>query len=470
VLPSRMENTRAADGRSGLTESLARLALERANSQQESVVLVWESEAPQIDPLVWLESELGCPSFYWKGRTGQIEYAGAGAALTLRGIGSSSLTDTCAQADHVHGQRIVCAPLAHDLEPRFFGGFAFDPGNSGGSLWSGFGDALLILPEALFVRSSGQNRLVLALAVSPGERVENVLAAGRKVDARYHAPVAGDLTSLGSVANLIESDVSLERWSDSVQSALARIQAGSLNKIVLSRRFWLRNTQLRTWPVMYRLRERVSSCFHFAFDLGGGRSFLGATPERLFHRRNNEVETECIAGTAVRGTDADSDGSLAEHLLSNPKERLEHYYVVEDMLRCLGDLCDRLDVSTSPHVLKLATLQHLIAKARGDLRPGTSTGDILSSLHPTPAVGGSPRDAALAAIRELEGASRGWYAGPVGWYARDEAEFAVAIRSALLADSHACIFAGSGIVRGSTPDEEWRETEDKALAFVDALR
>jgi isochorismate synthase EntC len=161
---------------------------------------------------------------------------------------------------------------------------------------------------------------------------------------------------------------------------------------------------------------------------------------------------------------------LAEHLLSSPKDRLEHYYVVEDMLRCLDRLCDRLDAGASPHVLELATLQHLMTRARGHLKSGTTTGDILATLHPSPAVGGSPRDAALAAIRELEPNSRGWYAGPVGWYARDQAEFAVAIRSALLTENEMCVFAGAGIVQGSTPDDEWQETENKALAFLNALQ
>jgi len=470
VLPTEIENA----GASGLGEyppsSLIREALERAKSLRENVILTWEGETPQSDPLEWLELESACPAFYWKGRQGQTEYAGARAALVLRGTGPGSLVNVCAQADRILDQRVICPPLPRDLQPRFFGGFAFDPSRSGGTLWSGFDDAALIFPEALLVRSFGQNRLMLALAVRPDENAEEVRLSVEKVSARYHSGAAADSVTLPSVAVSLEADMSRAAWSEMVLTALARIRSGSLDKVVLARQFWLRDARLGVWPVMQRLRDRVPSCFHFAFDLCGGRSFAGSTPECLFYRSGDEVETECIGGTTVRGPDRDSDQSLAERLLSSPKDRLEHYYVVEDMLRCLGRLCDRLDAGASPHVLELATLQHLMTRARGHLKSGTTTGDILATLHPSPAVGGSPRDAALAAIRELEPNSRGWYAGPVGWYARDQAEFAVAIRSALLTENEMCVFAGAGIVQGSTPDDEWQETQNKALAFLNALQ
>jgi menaquinone-specific isochorismate synthase len=458
------------NGAARLSDGLVNEALRRANSLQESVLLVWEDEAPQIDPLGWLESESTYPAFYWRGRQAQEEYAGAGAALLIAERGPGSMAVACTQTANILELRVVSPVLPPIYQPRFFGGFAFDPSLSSGPLWSGFDDATLIFPEALLVRSSGHNSLMLSLVVRPGESPANVLLAAEKLRARYRPTGVADFALFPSLEGSLEPDTTPVAWSTMVQAALHRIQSGLLNKIVLSRRLRLRNARLGAWSVMQRLRDRAPSCFHFAFDMRAGRSFVGSTPERLLYRNDDIVETECIAGTMVRGHDGDSDHSLAEHLLSNPKDRLEHYYVVEDTLRCLGDLCDRLDVGTDPHILKLATLQHLMTHARGHLKPGIATGDILTSLHPTPAVGGSPRDAALAAIRELEPCSRGWYGGPVGWLARDQAEFAVAIRSALLTGNEILVFAGAGIVKGSNAEEEWRETENKALAFLNALQ
>jgi menaquinone-specific isochorismate synthase len=464
-----MEKAGVRDGL-GLSHDSAVQALEQAKSLRENVILVWESEAPQIDPLEWLELESSCPAFYWKERRGQIEYAGARAALVLSGHGPGSLAETCAQAARILDQRISFPQLPHDCQPRFFGGFAFDPGRESGALWSGFDDATLIFPEALLVRASGQSRLLLSVVVHPGESVGDVLLSADNVSARHCPRGMRDFETLPSQSSPLEAGLSQTAWSEMVHAALARIKTGSLDKVVLSRQLWLRNTALSTWPVMRRLRDRMPSCFHFAFDLCEGRSFVGSTPESLFNRTNDDVETECIAGTIERGADRNSDQSLADCLLSSPKGRLEHYYVLEDTLQRLSGLCDRFDAAAIPSVLKLPTLQHLMTKARGHLKAGITTGDILASLHPTPAVGGSPRDAALSAIRELEPVSRGWYAGPVGWYARDRAEFAVAIRSALLTGNEMCVFAGAGIVQGSTPEDEWREAENKALAFLNALQ
>ena len=470
VLAPEAEKSNAAVEAPGLAPALIEKALGQAKALQDNVILLWEGHAPQCDPLLWLESESSPPSFYWKGRYQQTEFAGAQAALVLRGTGPGSLIETCSRADAIFERRIIHPSLPRELQPRFWGGFAFDPHYRSGDKWSGFDDAVLIFPEALLVRSGTKNRLLLAVTVHPDQTTDDVIHSTERLIARYQPSPSPVVTTIPAVQSSFAPDVSQETWTGMVRAALARIKDGSINKIVLSRQLWLRGIQLAAWPVMRRLRDRVPSCFHFAFNLGPDRSFVGATPECLFYRSDADVETECIAGTILRGDDPQSDQALAEHLLTSPKDRLEHYFVIDDALACLGHLCDRLDAGTSPQILKLATLQHLMTRARGHLKAGTSTGDILASLHPTPAVGGSPRDKALEAIRELEPESRGWYAGPVGWYAPDRAEFAVAIRSALLTESGMCIFAGAGIVQGSTPEEEWRETDAKALAFLNALQ
>jgi len=181
------------------------------------------------------------------------------------------------------------------------------------------------------------------------------------------------------------------------------------------------------------------------------------------------LRSDCMAGTTRRGENGRSDRTRADALLASAKDRLEHSYVVEAVLHDMVKLCGRLDTVPEPRIVQLATLQHLFCPITGRLRDGITVGDILHQLHPTPAVGGWPRADALALIRNLETCSRGWYAAPVGWVGTEDAEFAVAIRSALVSDTDVIVFAGAGIVAGSVPEHEWQETDDKLQAFVHAV-
>lgn len=451
---------------------LAQEAIARARELQATVYLVWTEPATAADPIAWLQHFATCPSVYWKGRYASSEYAAAGAVLQIHADGPDALTSACAQAEATLSRHVVSSVSSPVLQPRFFGGFAFDPARRRDALWTGYDDAHLILPEAVYIRDSGSAWLLLTIPVEPGDAPEGVVRSSLAIVRKY-MPVAtpAPLMPLPKIGDLEPLNPPAESgWTAMVQHALDRVSEGTLNKVVLARRLRLRSkANLPRWPVMARLRDMATGCFHFAFSLRHDRAFLGATPERLFYRDKANLETECIAGTIGRGNNSDADQSLAMLLLASEKDRREHDYVIEDMLHCLGDLCERLDASTAPRVVKLPTLQHLLTTAHGRLREAVTLGEILDGLHPTPAVGGFPRETALAAIRELEHDARGWYAGPVGWIARDQAEFAVAIRSAMLVEREAVLFAGAGIVAGSIPEREWRETEDKARAFLKAL-
>ena len=144
--------------------------------------------------------------------------------------------------------------------------------------------------------------------------------------------------------------------------------------------------------------------------------------------------------------------------------------MLDDIVARLAPLGVAPEFSTRPHVRRFANVQHLQTAVRATLPPGVRLLDVLGALHPTPAVGGSPRAAALSRIRELEGFPRGLYAGALGWMnARGGGEFFVGIRSALVAGATARIYAGAGIVAGSTPEKEFSETELKFKAMLEAL-
>jgi menaquinone-specific isochorismate synthase len=361
--------------------------------------------------------------------------------------------------------------MSHEVMPRLFGGFSFDPFASGDPLWPGFEDAVLILPEVMYVRDSDGSHLHVTLAVPPGLREDELLRRLEEKTARFGPPPGAPTEVILPEIQVIADNCDAAEWMDAVRTALGRIEEGVLEKVVLSRRIRVSaRARFPVWPVLHRLRQGSPDCYHFGFRLAHDRSFVGASPECLFRLKGREIETECIAGTVERGVDAATDRQLSDWLLASEKDRREHFYVVEDCLQCLGGICESMNADMTPRVLSLSTLQHLSTQVRGTLKAGVAVGDILRLLHPTPAVGGTPRDTALAAIRELEPNPRGWYAGPVGWWEPDRAEFAVGIRSAMIAGSEAHVFAGAGIVSGSTPEREWHETQSKAHAFLKALQ
>ncbi len=177
-----------------------------------------------------------------------------------------------------------------------------------------------------------------------------------------------------------------------------------------------------------------------------------------------------IAGSIARGTTPGADGALARALLASAKDRHEHELVVRAIRDSIAPLCDRLDVPEAPQVLALANVQHLLTPITAHLAARCRLLDLVDRLHPTPAVAGHPRAAALHELRERERIERGWYAGPVGWMNLDgDGELAVAIRSALLSGNQATLYAGAGIVAGSDPEAELAETRLKLQPLLSAL-
>jgi isochorismate synthase len=206
----------------------------------------------------------------------------------------------------------------------------------------------------------------------------------------------------------------------------------------------------------------------FLFEPEAGRALLGAAPETVATVRKGVFHATAVAGSTGMGTSEGERKRLAAALLASSKDREEQRIVVEDMLARLRPLADQVQVQDEPHVLTLAGIQHLETEIRARPGPGTHVLDLVAALHPTPAVCGVERDAALAFLRAEEPFERGWYAGPVGWFDnRGDGAFAPALRNAVSSGRSWRLFAGAGIVAGSVPAAEWEET---AIKFEDVLR
>jgi len=261
-------------------------------------------------------------------------------------------------------------------------------------------------------------------------------------------------------------------YTGAVQEAVRRIRAGELRKVVLARTIRVRaDRTLDARRLAHRLRAVDPHAFAFIAPADGG-VLVGASPELLISRQGSEVRANPLAGSAPRSGDKEQDRANADALAASAKDREEHSIVVETVAGVLGPLCDTLTWDPEPVLLETANVWHLSTRFRGRLaEPAPTALDLALSLHPTPAVGGEPTDAARAAIDQLEGFARGAYAGPVGWVdAGGNGVWAIALRCALLCGDHATLYAGAGIVAGSDPAEELDETDRKFRAFLDALR
>jgi isochorismate synthase len=333
--------------------------------------------------------------------------------------------------------------------PLLLGGFRFDPLRPATSLWRGFAADRLVLPEQLYVLHGGSAWLTTTRVAS---------ADGPSPVAAMDAPPARGLPPADwqSLVEAVAADIRHERTD--------------VGKVVLARTRTLRATgELDPAIVAGHLASAYPTCTVFAIGHGGA-TFVGATPERLVSVADGSATTMALAGSAARGDTDAEDRALGEALLGDAKERAEHEFVVQALRAGLAQVSSRVISDTEPRVRKLPNLQHLLTPVHATLRPGRTVLDVVQRLHPSPAVGGVPRDPALKLIREREALDRGWYGGPVGWLNRaGDGDFVVGIRSALLHGSEATLFAGCGIVADSVGSAELAESNWKLRPMLSAL-
>ncbi len=425
-----------------------------------------------LDPLAVLESifDPDQPHFYAERPVAESALAGAEVAVAHTAHGPDRFAAI---------QRFIDETLTHTIAvgdvnaafggPHFFTAFTFlDEVEDG----EPFPSAHVFVPRWQVSRAGATTTAVANLLVAPDAELdalaERVWRAHAKFNGfRYHDPA--------SASPVVEKSTLAQRevgdYRTVVAQAIGRIEAGEFQKIVLARAIDLTaSAPLHPLRVLNGLRERFPDCHAFSAANGRGHSFIGASPERLVRVSKGVLETEALAGSARRGLGASEDAALAAELLRNEKNLREQRHVLDSIVRRLSPLGLKLEYPETPALRRLANVQHLHTPVRAVLPDGVRLLDALARLHPTPAVGGTPRVAAVPAIRALEGFSRGLYAGALGWInARDGGEFFVGIRSALVEGAHARVYAGAGIVAGSEPEKEFAETELKFRAMQDAL-
>lgn len=262
-------------------------------------------------------------------------------------------------------------------------------------------------------------------------------------------------------------------YQEAVAEALRRIDANAVEKVVLARTLVVETDHvLEPSVIARRLHASDPDCHVFAVALpGAAHALVGASPEMLMRRRGRRVASDPLAGSAPRSADPVEDRERGERLLQTVKERREHRLVTEAVADTLASFCESLEVDAQPSLMNTETLWHLHTAVRGRLRPDPPDAlTLAAALHPTPAVCGTPPDSALSLIRELEPFDRRFYAGLAGWVdSHGDGDWVIALRCAELMGRTARLYAGAGIVAGSEPEAEDRETDLKFSAILHAL-
>jgi len=388
---------------------------------------------------------------------GAWTWAGTGIAAAIRAPGHVELLEAVA-----HSEVTVEGGDARPPAP-WFGGFAFDATAARDRWWEAFPPAWALLPR-LLLGSDGRTAELIAFA-----RIgEDGLAAARERAAATLAQARAQLEDGPSAGGRVAGRPPHLRpqdrtaWDALVSVALGAFESRHLRKVVLARALEVEADAPFALPaVRERMRSLAGPAVGYELRAEDGTTLLGASPERLFTLEAGRLETQALASSAAPGE--------LDRLTGGHKEAREHAAVVESIRAALLPLSSVVEIGATPEPLALGYVSHLRTPVRARLLPGVSPADVVRALHPTAAVGGTPRDAALAFLRTHERLARGWYAGAIGWLGPDRADLRVALRCALVRGNAARLFSGAGCVPGSTAEGEWTETAVKARFMLRAL-
>ena len=392
-----------------------------------------------FDALGWLASQPVWPQFYWQQRNGDEEAAVLGTVAAFSSLKSAQ--------QFLH---------QHDNHPdlRIWGLNAFEPQRGN-----------LLLPRLEWRRCAGVASLRLHLYSDVSLREDAAHAIAFISSLAPVKPLPALRLNLTGEQNWPDK----AGWTNLIKLATQTIAGEDLDKVVLARATDLQFSQsVNAAAVMASSRRLNLNCYHFFMAFSADSAFLGSSPERLYRRRDTALRTEALAGTVANHPEDHRAWQLGEWLMKDDKNQRENMLVVEDICQRLQGCTQTLDV-LPPQVLRLRKVQHLRRCIWTELNQADDT-LCLMQLQPTAAVAGIPRELAREFIQQNEPFEREWYAGSAGYLSRRQSEFCVSLRSAKISANVVRLYAGAGIVRGSDPEQEWQEIDNKAAGLRTLLQ
>lgn len=388
----------------------------------------------QLIWLSWLKGQSHYPQFYWRTREQQKVYLSIGKVRSFSDLLSAN------QFTQQYNLSVV-------------GGVKFN------------GQAQFYLPRLLLIQDQDcvtvsiiiDNQLDFAMQK---KEIETLL--------QYFEKVA-TLSAINQPLQMLSQAAQCSEWQDWVVRALQAIEQGEFRKVVLANASYFAVDKLNGKDLLAESERQNTGCYHFLWAENADNVFLGSTPERLYWRQGTHLYTEALAGTAAMGENEEENQRQGLWLLRDEKNLNENTLVVDDICQNLADLSREIHIG-EVELKKLRNVQHLRRQIHIILKDESSDCDCLSRIHPTAAVSGLPQVDAMQFIQQTENFDRTWYAGALGVMNKQEAEFCVTIRSAVVGSTQICVFAGAGIVAGSDPQAEWQEIERKAAGLVSLLQ
>ncbi|WP_391116568.1 isochorismate synthase MenF [Psychrobacillus sp. L3] len=406
--------------------------------------------------------------FFWQNKEKNFTLVGLGHAHTI----ANELEEKRYQDIASKWKELCQLSLKEkaDVSPILFGGFSFDPFNKISSEWDTFPSAFFAISTFQLVIRNEQAFVSIHLITDKENNMDTFEQLRIERDALIHTSQVKELKNHAKSKLVAREDRLKEAYLQAVEDVTKRIRENEVKKVVIGRSLKLTFDEVfSSASVLYNTSIEQPESYLFGLEKDN-KIFFGATPERLVKVEHGEALSAGIAGSIKRGETSVEDRQLGESLLADPKNLAEHKYVVDMINKVFEQFCDEVKVPSRPKLLKIRDIQHLHTPIQGQLKNSASLFQLVEALHPTPAMGGEPREEAVTIIRESEQMNRGYYAAPIGWIDTEgDGEFAVGIRSALLENEHAYLYAGGGIVAESSSLEEFEETRVKFRPMLRTL-
>jgi menaquinone-specific isochorismate synthase len=449
------------------------LAITTAQKLGRPVLISEVHKMDTIDPLAFFNSGrdryLG-ERFYWKDPSEKTVLIGLGITKQIQ---SDQATDRFFHVEEewkrfLKDSFIFNPYKENGLGPVMFGGFSFDPLKAKTTLWSKYADSLFHIPKYMLTMVEGQTFLTSNIVCTPND---DFSLFEKVINERTQLLNSFEQDFNRNPAKLLETkEIAPLQWKQSVDDVVEDLKNGLLKKVVLARELRLFfDNQVKAENILENLYNQQRDSFIFVFE-SNGDCFIGATPERLVKKQGNDVFSTCLAGSIRRGKTETEDKMLGETLLNDQKNLIEHGFVVEMIKEALDESCEEIILPDKPQLMKIRDIQHLFTPVIGKCQKDASLLLLVERLHPTPALGGLPKQEAVEKIRQVEELDRGFYAAPLGWVDyRGNGEFSVSIRSGLIQGKEASLFAGCGVVANSDSESEYLETSLKFRPMLRAL-
>lgn len=449
-------------------------AIDSAKKLSKPVLVSEVQEIDHIEPLSFFaagKNQYAGKRFFWKDSEERLIFAGLGI---FKEIQSDQASDRFFHVETEWKNFVKDAIRLgrygiQGTGPLMFGGFSFDPLKKQTALWANYGDARFHVPEFLLTKNGDRTYLTVNILCTKHDNAslaDKIVAKRKAILSTLAQTQENDSVSITN-----KREVAKDEWRKTVTSLVEDLRdRKDLKKVVMARELQLvADENIPAESVLWNLLSQQPDSYTFAFEANDS-CFIGASPERLVKKEGKKLYSACLAGSIAKGCTKEEENRLGQELLADEKNLIEHQYVVDMIRAAMEQVCTEVDIPERPVLLKMRDIQHLYTPVIGFINNKNSLLKIVGLLHPTPALGGFPKEMAVEKIREIESLDRGFYGAPIGWIdEHGDGEFAVAIRSGLLKGRKAHLFAGCGIVKDSDAESEFAETKIKFRPMLSAL-